>query len=217
MLIGIVAMTPEGLMGTEDGLPWHIPSDLKFFREITNGKTLIVGHTTYNTLPPLPGRDIIVMSRNEDLELEDEGVRIVHSLEELQDVILDDELTMVAGGAEIYKLLMPFCDYFYVTEVFAKNLKGEVLFPLDDFYDLFEVQRYDLKTDEATDTPLIFKLYKKRKRERAKGAGDREDFRNAATILKADQIAAGTVDADLARADPSFHNIFLREEKEKGE
>lgn len=210
MLIGIVAMTPEGLIGTEDGLPWHIPSDLKFFKEITQGKTLVVGHTTYKTLPPLPGRDIIVMSRNESLEIEDKDVRIVHSLEELKDIILDDELTMVAGGAEIYKLLMPFCDYFYVTEVFAKNLKGEVKFPLDDFYDLFEVKRYDLKTDEKTDTPLIFKLYKKRKRERAKGA-DRKRFEGELEVLRADQITTGVIDGSLVE---SVKNKFDASERD---
>ena len=162
MLIGIVAMTPEGLIGNEDGLPWHIPSDLAFFKKITTGKTLIVGSKTFETLPPLPDRDIIVMSRDVKLDIDD--VRVVNSLEELGEEILDEKINIVAGGAEIYKLLMPFCDFFYVTEVFDRMARGETYFPVDDLHELFKLNRYDLQIDEKTDTPLIFKLYEKKER-----------------------------------------------------
>lgn len=164
MLIGIVAMTPDGLIGSAEGLPWHIPTDLKFFKNVTKDKTIIVGKTTYDTLPPLKDRKIIVMSRDEELEIEEDSVKTVKSLEDLRETVIDDEISYVAGGAQMYKLLMPFCDYFYVTEVFKKDAVGEVYFPLDDFYDFFELKQYDLQIDEKTETPLIFKLYKKKKR-----------------------------------------------------
>lgn len=164
MLVGIVATTKEGLIGDSNapnGLPWHIKKDLQFFKSFTKDKTLIVGANTFKTLPELPGRDMIVLTRgNEDFEGK-ESYKIVHSIEELRPYILDEKVHVVIGGARVYNLLLPFCDYFLVTEVFGE-FEGDVYFPISKIEENFEVVRYTPEVDESG-IPIIFKLYKKRR------------------------------------------------------
>lgn len=164
MLIGIAAMTTEGLIGNENGLPWHIPTDLKFFKNATKGKTLIVGSKTFATLPPLPDRKIVVMSKDPLMKEVNLDIEVVNSLEGLKPWIFENDINFVAGGAAIYELLMPFCDYFYITEIIGIEATGDVYFPLDEFHDLFELVKYHAEMDETTSAKLIFKLYKKRRR-----------------------------------------------------
>ena len=108
MIISLIAaLDDKGGIGNKGGLPWpHNPSDLKWFREVTMGKTLIVGHNTFETLPPLPGRNIRVLSRN------DEPVHIIAGL------ALDDvEEAVVIGGAKTYRTWLPYVDRFYIGRI----------------------------------------------------------------------------------------------------
>lgn len=164
MLVGIVATTKDGLIGdskSPNGLPWHIKKDLQFFKTVTTGKTLIVGSKTFETLPNLPGRNIIVLTR-EGKKLE--GMQphtVVKDLEGLRPYILDEKVNLVIGGATIYNLLMPFCDHFLVTEIFG-DFEGDSYFPIDKLEEDFEVVRYTPEVDESG-VPLIFKIYRKRR------------------------------------------------------
>jgi dihydrofolate reductase len=99
-----------------------IPEDRKRFRELTDGGTVIVGHRTLHDFPggkPLPGRNNIVMSRNRGLKIE--GAAVVSSTEELSAAIngLDPDKVFVIGGAHIFRLLLPYCRYAYVTKLIA--------------------------------------------------------------------------------------------------
>ena len=108
MIISLIAaLDDKGGIGFKGGLPWPKNSaDLKWFKEVTMGKTLIVGHNTFETLPPLPGRNIRVISRN------DEPVHIIAGL------ALDDvEEAVVIGGAKTYRTWLPYVDRFYIGRI----------------------------------------------------------------------------------------------------
>lgn len=165
MLVGIVATTPEGLIGdtqSPNGLPWNIKKDLKFFKTFTEGKTLIVGGNTFETLPPLSGRNIIVLSK-EGREFPDkQSHTVITNLNDLKEYIMDEKVHVVIGGASIYSLLLSFCDYFMVTEIHG-DYSGDIWFPIEKIVDNFDEVKSREEIDEATGNKLIFKYYKRRK------------------------------------------------------
>lgn len=108
MIISLIAaLDDKGGIGFRGGLPWPKNSaDLAWFKEVTMGKTLIVGHNTYKTLPPLPGRTLRILNRDEDP---------VHIIAELA---LDDvEEAVVIGGAKTYRTWLPYVDRFYISRI----------------------------------------------------------------------------------------------------
>lgn len=108
MIISLIAaLDDKGGVGFKGGLPWPKNSaDLKWFKEVTMGKTLIVGHNTFETLPPLPGRNIRVVSRD------DEPVHIIAGL------ALDGvEEAVVIGGSKTYRKWLPYVDRFYIGRI----------------------------------------------------------------------------------------------------
>lgn len=115
----IVAVDPDWGIGAEGGLLVHIPEDLKRFRRLTSGHPVVMGRSTFCSLPdakPLPGRENLVLSRNEALQIE--GVTVLHSLAEILAWTRGktDEV-FVIGGQEVYAALLPYCDTVYVTHV----------------------------------------------------------------------------------------------------
>ena len=116
----IVVVDKNYGIGKDNGLLTYLPEDLKFFKEKTLGKTVIMGRKTLESLPsskPLPNRKTIVLTTNKDLAYKD--VQIAHSLEELFKIIKDDpsDDIFVAGGAKIYEQLIPYCEYGYITKI----------------------------------------------------------------------------------------------------
>ncbi len=114
----IVAAGRDGAIGKNGDLIWHISSDLKRFKTLTMGNTLIMGRKTWDSLPkkPLPGRRNIVITRNPDFKAE--GAEVVGSPEEAIEIAGNDKV-FVMGGAEIYNALMPFVTRIYLTEIEA--------------------------------------------------------------------------------------------------
>ena len=107
-------------IGFQNRLLVHIPSDMRFFREQTTGNIVVMGRKTLESLPggkPLPDRDNIILSRDPDLRAR--GAAVVHSVEELQKLLadVDTDRVYVIGGAEVYRLLLPYCDTVFVTKV----------------------------------------------------------------------------------------------------
>ena len=113
----VVAVSRNGVIGNEGGLPWRIPSDLRRFREITMGKPVIMGRKTWESLPrrPLPGRRNIVITRQPDYAAE--GAEIVRSAGAALALCAHDPEVSVIGGGEIYALLWPLAHRLYLTEV----------------------------------------------------------------------------------------------------
>ncbi len=113
----IVAADKNWAIGRDNDLLCHLPGDLKYFKERTTGKTVVMGRKTLESLPggkPLPKRTNIVLTRDENFEKE--GCIIIHSIEELLEKYGQEDL-MVMGGAEIYTKLLPYCDTCYITEI----------------------------------------------------------------------------------------------------
>ena len=113
----IVAADKNWAIGKDNDLLCHLPGDLKYFKERTTGKTVVMGRKTLESLPggkPLPKRTNIVLTRDENFEKE--GCIILHSIEELLEKYGQEDL-MVMGGAEIYTKLLPYCDTCYITEI----------------------------------------------------------------------------------------------------
>jgi len=120
----IVAVAENGVVGNNNALPWHISADLKYFKQTTLGKPVVMGRKTFESIGrPLPGRTNIVISSRRDYAAD--GVTVVNSLQRALDyaaeVALIDgtEELMVIGGATIYGAAIPLADRLYVTEVHA--------------------------------------------------------------------------------------------------
>lgn len=133
----VVAMSDNGVIGKDGGLPWHLRSDLKRFKEITLNKPILMGSNTWDSLPkkPLPGRLNLVLSR--DPRFEADGGVICSSLFEALDIArehaIDEgcEEICVIGGANIYEQTLPKADRLYVSHVHA-TVEGDAHFPLID-------------------------------------------------------------------------------------
>ena len=115
MISIIVAVAENGVIGDKNSLLWHISEDLKHFKAITSGHPVVMGRKTYESLGrPLPGRTNVVVTRQ---EIEIEGCRVVHSLEEALAQFPADEEIFIIGGESIYRQFLPYCDTAYVTKI----------------------------------------------------------------------------------------------------
>ncbi len=152
----IWAMAPNHVIGRNNKLPWYLPNDLKYFKQVTFGKPVIMGRKTFESIgKPLPGRTNIVISRNPDFQAP--GCRVVDSLAaalELADsvaLIEGIEEVMVMGGGEIYRQALPYADRLYLTEVHAE-IEGDAYFPAFDRNQWREVAREDFTAEAKEDT-----------------------------------------------------------------
>ena len=114
-------------LGKGQDLLWRIPEDLKRFKEITSGHTIIMGKRTYESIGrPLPNRTNIVVSRDPDLVIE--GVTIVRSLEDAIDIAEGEEVFIIGGG-QMYALGLPLADKLYMTLIDQEDKEADVYFP----------------------------------------------------------------------------------------
>lgn len=129
----IVAVAENGVIGKENDLPWRLSSDLKYFKQVTSGKPVLMGRKTWESLPrrPLPNRANIVITR--DATYEAEGAHVVLSVEaaiaKARELLLGSEgdEAVIMGGAQIYKAGYPFADRLYYTQVHA-TVEGDTYF-----------------------------------------------------------------------------------------
>jgi dihydrofolate reductase len=128
MISFVVAVSKNGVIGREGGLPWHISSDLKRFKEITMGKPVVMGRKTWESLPrrPLPGRRNIVITRSKDFVAD--GAEVAATPEEALKLCGATPEVAVIGGGEIYRLFWPLVDRLYLTEV-DLEVSGDTYFP----------------------------------------------------------------------------------------
>ena len=124
----IVAADKNWGIGKDGTMPWHISADLKYFKEKTVGKRVVMGRKTLLSFPkqkPLPNRENIVISTNPSYVVE--GAEVVNSIDELSRYDMGDD-TFVIGGGSIYKALLPYCRYAYVTKI-EKEFECDTYFP----------------------------------------------------------------------------------------
>jgi len=161
----IWAMANNGVIGRQNKLPWHLPNDLKYFKRLTSGKTVIMGRKTYESIGrPLPNRINIVITRAKDFHAE--GIKVVNSLPaalELaaaETLIAGAEEVIVIGGAEIYKLCLPLAERLYVTLVHA-DVDGDARFPEWDRKAYQEIGREDFSADGPNPYDYSFVVFDK--------------------------------------------------------
>lgn len=128
MISLIVAHDPDRVIGANNDLPWHIPEDLKYFKEKTMGKAMVMGRKTYESIGrPLPGRLSVVVTRNDAYSAE--GVVVANDLNEaIKKAQAYADEVMIIGGAEIFKLSMDIADRLYITEI-HEYYDGDTFFP----------------------------------------------------------------------------------------
>ncbi len=124
----VVAVSRNGVIGRNGGLPWHLSSDLKRFKAITMGKPVVMGRKTWESLPrkPLPGRRNIVITRSAGYVAE--GADIVATAEAALRLVAGAEEICILGGGEIYRLFLPLAGRVYLTEV-QLEVTGDTYFP----------------------------------------------------------------------------------------
>lgn len=165
----IVAASENNVIGRNNEIPWHLPDDLKFFRQKTEGHPVIMGRKNYESIVqvlggPLPKRRNIVVTR--DSEYKAEGCEIASSLEEaIMYAHRDDdtEEIFIIGGGEIYKQAMDLCNYVYLTRVHAW-IAGDVTFPEIDSAVWEEVERTDHPADAKHKFAFTILTYKRKDR-----------------------------------------------------
>ena len=129
MLSIIVAKAKNNVIGKDNSLIWHLPEDLKRFKQITTGHTIIMGRKTFESLGRvLPNRHHVILCNDMEMSIDNENVEILDDISKLEKYIKSDEENFVIGGATMYKLLMPYCKKMYITEI-DKEFEGDVFFP----------------------------------------------------------------------------------------
>ena len=129
MLSIIVAIANENVIGKDNKLIWHLPEDLKRFKEITTGHKIIMGRKTFESLGRvLPNRKHIILCNDMEMDIDNENVEILDDISKLDKYINSEEECFVIGGATIYKLLMPYASKMYITKI-NESFEGDVWFP----------------------------------------------------------------------------------------
>lgn len=133
MLSIIVAVASNGVIGGDNSLLWHVSEDLKRFKQLTLGHTIVMGRKTFESLPGvLPKRNHVVITRDKNFSVDSPFVTVVHSIDELIAEYGDsDKEVFIIGGGEIYKQTLPYAKKFYLTEI-LKDFEGDTLFPQYD-------------------------------------------------------------------------------------
>ncbi|MBP3595987.1 MAG: dihydrofolate reductase [Clostridia bacterium] len=163
MLSIIVAIANNNVIGKDNTLIWHLPEDLKRFKKLTTGHTIIMGRKTFESLGRiLPNRKHIVLSTNKEYTIDNENVEVVYNISDLEKYQNDLEEHFVIGGAKIYSLLMPFVEKMYITKI-NENFEGDVYFPNINKNEWKEVFKEKGKRDEKNDFDYEYINYERLK------------------------------------------------------
>lgn len=165
MLTMIVAYSKNHVIGLKNDMPWHLPADLKHFKEITMGSTVIMGRNTYESIKArlghgLPGRQNIVLTRDE-LQPED-GVVFVRSLEEALEHAERDEVFII-GGAQVFEQSLGSVERIFATEIDVE-LNGDTFFPELPDTDWQVVETHSHAADEKNPHAYTFLTYERMKK-----------------------------------------------------
>ena len=162
MLSIIAAISENNVIGKDNKLLWHLPEDLKRFKELTTGHTIIMGRKTFESLGGiLPDRKHIVLTRDINYNIDSEWVKVVHDIEELKDYINDDNENFVIGGALIYKQLERYTQKMYITKIY-KTFEGDAYFPKINENEWKEIERETGLKDEKNPFDYEFITYERK-------------------------------------------------------
>jgi len=123
----IVAVAEDGVIGRGGDLPWRLSEDLKWFKRIPLGHTILMGRKTWESLPgALPSRQNWVLSRTANQK---DGMSVFRSMEEVQQALVPAQTLFIIGGGEIYSMALPLCHELFISEVRRKVPDGDAFFP----------------------------------------------------------------------------------------
>jgi len=149
----IVAIAENHAIGKDNKLLWYLPNDLKHFKTITSGHTVIMGRKTYDSVgKPLPNRRNIVITRQ---HIDIAGCEVVNSLQEALALCKTEEEVFIVGGAEIYRQAIPITNKIYLTIV-HQNFEGDTYFPEIEENIWVETEREDYQPDEKNKLAYSF-------------------------------------------------------------
>lgn len=158
MISIIVAIAKNNVIGGDNTLLWHISEDLKRFKKITTGSTLIMGRKTFQSLPGiLPNRKHIVITRDKDFTVDSDMVVVVNSIEDILSKYSNTkEEVFIIGGGEIYTQFLPHADKLYLT-LLNKEFIGDTKFPEIDYSQWKLVNDISGNLDEKSNITFDFK------------------------------------------------------------
>ena len=163
MISIIVAVSEDWGIGKDNELLWHISEDLKRFKRLTTGNTVIMGKRTWESLPrrPLPGRKNIVLTDDKTETIE--NAVTAYSIEDSLSKCEKDEEIFVMGGGSIYRQFMPIADRLYITHV-HKKAPADIYFPEIDLKIWKITEKEDFKTDDEESIPYTYTIYEGKNR-----------------------------------------------------
>jgi dihydrofolate reductase len=156
MITIVVAVAENNVIGKDNQLIWHLPADLRHFKQKTMGHPMIMGRKTFESIgKPLSGRTTIIVTRQEDFQAE--GCIVVNSLEAAiaKGKELDSEHVSIVGGAEIYRQSLPFVDTIYLTQV-HHTFDGDTFFPVINEEEWKEISAEQHEPDEKNKYAYTF-------------------------------------------------------------
>lgn len=161
MISIIVAVSEDWGIGKDNELLWKIPEDLRRFKRLTTGKTVIMGKRTWESLPkkPLPGRKNIVIT-----DIKDEQINQAVMAYSIGDAIAkcnEGEENFIIGGGSIYKQFMPLSDRLYITHV-HKKAPADIYFPVIDLNEWKIVEKEDFPVNENSDVSYTYIIYERK-------------------------------------------------------
>ena len=161
MISIIVAVSEDWGIGKDNKLLWHISEDLKRFKRLTFGNTVIMGKRTWESLPrrPLPGRRNIVLTDDKTENIE--NAVTAYSIEDSLSKCEKNEEIFIMGGGSIYRQFMPFADRLYITHV-HKKAPADIYFPEIDLKMWKITEKEVFKTDDEESIPYTYTIYEKK-------------------------------------------------------
>jgi len=157
MISLIVAMDEQGLIGRDNQLPWHLPADLRYFKQTTMGRPVVMGRKTFESIgKPLPGRRNVIVTRNRSYAAA--GCEIIHSLADMPGGGEDE--VFVIGGAELFAAMLPLADRLYLTRI-RETFAGDTYFPELNEADWRLVSTAEGVVDDKNPHPHAFLVYER--------------------------------------------------------
>ncbi len=161
MISLIVAMDKKRVIGVDNKLPWHLPADLKRFKELTLGHHIVMGRKTFESIgKPLPGRTTVIITRQREYKAE--GCLVVHSLDAALLAAASDSETFILGGGEIFTQALETADKIYITEIDTEVPRGDAYFPELDRTQWKLLERTECSPDDKNRFRYIFLTYLKK-------------------------------------------------------
>jgi dihydrofolate reductase len=157
MLSLIVAHSKNRVIGIENRLPWNLPSDLKYFKETTLGKTIVMGRKTFESIgKPLPGRRNVVLTSEKSWQVPE--IEVIHSLDDIKN--LSGEVIFI-GGSTLYKQVLPIIDRMYITKI-EHEFEGDAYFPNYTNNEWISVAKEKGIKDEKNRYDYYFEVYERK-------------------------------------------------------